>query len=749
MSDLALCLSGGGFRALLFHLGVIFRLARAGRLKDVTRIDAVSGGSVLAAHLVLHWDDYIENARSAAGPLLDWLGRDVRNRVIRRRLLLWLLLIPPVRGVARWLLPKGWFDGTRFYVTDFLVREYAELYGNATLYGLCQGKRPDLHIHSTSVTTGAPCSFLTSCGSDGERREPFARHAVRPALMYPASETPLALAVAASSAFPPLFQPVHLTPNDVARDQHGNRLGKPLRLTDGGVFDNLGVDYLLHGGSTDGALVVVSDASGEFNDDDTRTFGDFVTRNIRVAELMMDRVGQLERQALEPLRAKTVKIGTGAAFSSPKLEALRGCRTDLDRFSQVERDALIYHGDVAAGETLRGVIPDAAAPPAPEASLKELLAGSGHRWWRLLSPTDPVVLVIAAVVALWGFGIAAFTAYVANTPTLTLTREQWIATSARWLNEPSDIVTLRDGARPLFLTVDDDEPGLFVVRLLPDARYAVLATWTFGDKEPNDLEGLAVNGNRSSGVAITSFRQNPGGKRQRHLLKFAIPKPEELERSQSPQFDEHDITEQLATVLAMNSVSLDTNLWKVPDEDTNPEFALEIEGLAFERDDVVTIGLKWPLKDDEAILLDYHLKTRTLTWRRSVPLQGMGISGLTWHNDILYVAANPPQKATADSACDPQVHGRSVVFALERDSKGAPTRAKFDAVQPCTKLEGLAVLDGQIIGAYEGKAPLIREIECDAAQPGFREQMARRWEKWFGRRPASLFGRRPGCVGVQ
>lgn len=57
---IGLALSGGGFRATLFHLGVVKLLRDVGLLKDVRRIGAVSGGSILAADLVLKWDKYTD-----------------------------------------------------------------------------------------------------------------------------------------------------------------------------------------------------------------------------------------------------------------------------------------------------------------------------------------------------------------------------------------------------------------------------------------------------------------------------------------------------------------------------------------------------------------------------------------------------------------------------------------------------------------------------------------------------------------
>src|SRR5438309_7042658 len=47
----ALCLSGGGYRAALFHLGAVRRLNELGVLGRIDTITSVSGGSILAAHL--------------------------------------------------------------------------------------------------------------------------------------------------------------------------------------------------------------------------------------------------------------------------------------------------------------------------------------------------------------------------------------------------------------------------------------------------------------------------------------------------------------------------------------------------------------------------------------------------------------------------------------------------------------------------------------------------------------------------
>ncbi|MGA8047429.1 MAG: patatin-like phospholipase family protein, partial [Dermatophilaceae bacterium] len=52
-----LSLSGGGYRAMVFHLGALRRLNEAGRLAQVTRVGSVSGGSITAGVLALAWTD--------------------------------------------------------------------------------------------------------------------------------------------------------------------------------------------------------------------------------------------------------------------------------------------------------------------------------------------------------------------------------------------------------------------------------------------------------------------------------------------------------------------------------------------------------------------------------------------------------------------------------------------------------------------------------------------------------------------
>src|SRR4051794_41894807 len=90
MNRIGLALSGGGFRATLYHLGLVRFLRDAGLLSQVTHITSVSGGSVFAAHLVLNWDLYNGSAprfETRGSPHLPLAPLVVLNRIARPPLL--------------------------------------------------------------------------------------------------------------------------------------------------------------------------------------------------------------------------------------------------------------------------------------------------------------------------------------------------------------------------------------------------------------------------------------------------------------------------------------------------------------------------------------------------------------------------------------------------------------------------------------------------------------------------------------
>src|SRR5262249_627070 len=63
---MALCLSGGGYRAMLFHVGALWRLNEVGLLPKIERISSGSGGSITAGGFGLQWSTLTFNPAGVA-----------------------------------------------------------------------------------------------------------------------------------------------------------------------------------------------------------------------------------------------------------------------------------------------------------------------------------------------------------------------------------------------------------------------------------------------------------------------------------------------------------------------------------------------------------------------------------------------------------------------------------------------------------------------------------------------------------
>src|SRR5438067_7374936 len=147
-----LALSGGGFRASLYHLGLVRFLRDAGLLSRLSHITSVSGGSIFAAHLVLNWDRYNGSPSefdAAASEFLSVVRLDVRNRILRR-----FPLTLPLRWPRR-LLGRSNRKLTRTGLLEYHYEKY--LYGDTSLFQLPE--KPQLHILATNLSEGCLCSF--------------------------------------------------------------------------------------------------------------------------------------------------------------------------------------------------------------------------------------------------------------------------------------------------------------------------------------------------------------------------------------------------------------------------------------------------------------------------------------------------------------------------------------------------------------------------------------------------------------
>jgi predicted acylesterase/phospholipase RssA len=256
MERLGLALSGGGFRAAAFHLGVLRGLRQAGLLEEVEVVSAVSGGALLAAAWVLHGGDLDAFTDTMRG----FLARDLKRRVL-------VAALRPDR-LARLLVDP------RYSLTEVLAAVLdREVFGGATLGGLRE-RRPRLVLNATCVNHGTGWRFTPERMGDWilSTRDQETLRAF-----------PLARAVACSAAFPGGFAPVALSG---ARYFAGSAVApREVLLTDGGVDDNLGVQALL---AEECTRVVVSDGSFPFATD-TRPldrFGLPYPRRLLVAALV-------------------------------------------------------------------------------------------------------------------------------------------------------------------------------------------------------------------------------------------------------------------------------------------------------------------------------------------------------------------------------------------------------------------------------------------------------------------------------
>lgn len=269
-SGMGLCLSGGGYRAMIFHLGALIRLNQTGYLSQLKRISSVSGGSITAAMLGMKWQNlqFVNGvASNLISEVIDPIRRFARHTID----------IPSVITGA--LLP-----GT---ISDRVARAYSEyLYGDATLQSLPDSP-PRFVINATNVQSGALVRFSKPYLRDykvGEIRNPTVS---------------LAMVVTASSAFPPVLSPavIKFDPRSFSPANNetlaSEEFRKQMVLSDGGVYDNLGIETVWKRLDT----VLVSDAGMKFSPDH-HPAEDWVRHSKRVLELIDNQVRSLRKRQL-------------------------------------------------------------------------------------------------------------------------------------------------------------------------------------------------------------------------------------------------------------------------------------------------------------------------------------------------------------------------------------------------------------------------------------------------------------------
>jgi NTE family protein len=279
---------------MLFHLGSLWRLNEAGLLRDLACVSSVSGGSITAATLAIGW------GQLDFGP--DKVARNLLSVVIE-----------PVRELARHTIDVGSIVGGFLNpfstIADSVADAYRKyLFGAKTLQDLPD--QPRFVINATNVQTGALWRFSKAFMGD-----------YRVGLVHePAVE--LAVAVGASSAFPPYLSPVHLTlrDGDVRPDALADLARPPFTtnvvLSDGGVYDNLGLEPVFKHYRT----VLVSDGGGKMAPEGEPA-SDWARHSKRVIDLIDNQVRSLRSRVL-----------IGAYRDGSRQGAYWGIRTDIRNY---------------------------------------------------------------------------------------------------------------------------------------------------------------------------------------------------------------------------------------------------------------------------------------------------------------------------------------------------------------------------------------------------------------------------------
>ena len=322
---IGLAMSGGGFRAAAFHLGVMRKLQSAGLLDKVDLLSCVSGGSIAGAFVAANWNQ---------ADKLERLDKYLRTRSIA---------VASVIG--------GMLDPFETRLEKLAGTYDHDLFHDATLNDLAAG--PRLYLNATNLATGNMFFFVTGGGLAAEMGDYELG-------VVPAPDFKVSRAVAASSAFPPVFPPLRLQSDVYARAG----IVEYVTLTDGGVYDNMGVNPVVRARA---ALdyVIVSDGGKPFAIDERPTDSGAIVLKASLG-IMMEQIRGLEFDRLQhrylagtgpkplwfSIDSKEGEIQAGdAAFAS-------AIDTNLRALSDDEMDVLTRHGGGLVDSRLRRYAPE-------------------------------------------------------------------------------------------------------------------------------------------------------------------------------------------------------------------------------------------------------------------------------------------------------------------------------------------------------------------------------------------------------
>jgi NTE family protein len=268
---IGLSLSGGGYRAAIYHLGTLKKLREMKIIDKIDFISTISGGAITGALYGLSNNDF--------GDFEKQLRSAVKKNVITGILFSprFLIAAIPILAILIFIvfspLSKGYvfilllalmiflliFQFQLFPISEIINDLYAKwFFKDRKLPALRES--PLVIINATNYDTGRPFIFsrnrMGDSGydyKDDEKNENIFKH----------NDFPISLAVASSTCVPFAFTPIYIKEkyiNDLYKNQNINPC-----LVDGGVFDNQGMHKLTHKQSAYCSDIIIVSGAGTGN----------------------------------------------------------------------------------------------------------------------------------------------------------------------------------------------------------------------------------------------------------------------------------------------------------------------------------------------------------------------------------------------------------------------------------------------------------------------------------------------------
>lgn len=330
---LGLALSGGGFRASLFHIGVLARLAECGRLKDVVALSTVSGGSIIGAQYYLHLkklleskpdkqitrQDYVDIVTTIERDFLASVQKNIRMRTfldVDKNIRMFRDDYSRSDRLGE-LYDEFFYQGILEDRTDEGMIQMRELLiepkgftGKNGFHpmrnnGTRTHKVPVLLINSTTLNDGHSWVFEARTLGEPPHDDPARKELDKNWRLcrpdeYDDTRTQkdfeLGMAVAASACVPGIFPPLAVSGLYAQ--------GVRVELVDGGVHDNQGIQSLMDRGCDE---FIVSDASGQMGNEAEPGTGT-VAVLMRTNSILMDRVREEQLKPHVPGKARDMLL---------------------------------------------------------------------------------------------------------------------------------------------------------------------------------------------------------------------------------------------------------------------------------------------------------------------------------------------------------------------------------------------------------------------------------------------------------